>query len=708
VPVPERAARRPPSAIMAAMRSLPLLLVLSLSCAAPQAAAPAAPAPPITPAGESSVAAPAEPGVVRFFDRRVDLKPFLSGFPYSHFVSQLDDGKLYYLDTRERYTLLSLAVSPASSPLELPAGVAVADADFSQRSLWNVHYEKARGGELWLHADEHNDERMNLFRIAPGTKTPVAETDADYIYDFGFSEDGSLLAYLPRTGKQAPFSTCLRVRNFAAEQPGGPKVEREVLCDDAKLRFTWGRILFSPDEREGYFAAQSDDDRNRVQLVRVDLTAKKPKLELVTDPRRSRSSPDLLDGWVNGERLVFIANDDGYRNLYAYSRKTRKVEQLTRFGDDIDDAELALGGVFLSHGTPAASTLELVDAVTGKARASSKVPGKVDVLDGDDQRVLWTHDAPDVMFELNETRLAANGEAFDKRTLARPEPQLEAAVVQCKAEAVQIPTFDVDPKTGQKRLLHAFLLTPKQPLAPADHVPGQLALIRSFYGGENIYSQYDHILCAAGLTVLSPAVRGSSGFGKEFFALNDGDLGGDEIIDLFYAARWLETRTGLSSQRIGVYGRSHGGYATMRALTFPPSTNQRNESYAFGFGLAEAGFSDIEAFYRACNIPDWVVLEAGDPQKPDELAQIRDRSPIHHVALLNAPLFLMHGEKDWRVPVEGSRAFASAAAALGKPVTYLEMKGQGHRVEGLERIAETWEARLDFLETLFQRTASTR
>jgi dipeptidyl aminopeptidase/acylaminoacyl peptidase len=685
---------------MAAMRSLPFVLLLTAACAAPRAAAPAAPAPQVTPAGETVAAAP-EPGVVRFFDRRVDLKPFLAGFPYSHFVSQLDDGKLYYLDTRERYTLLSLEVGAQDKALELPAGRAVADADFSQRSLWNVHYEKARGGELWLHADEHNDERMNLFRIAPGTTTPVAETAADYIYDFGFSEDGSLLAYLPRTGKQAPFSTCLHVRDFGAEQPGGPKVEREVLCDDAKLRFSWGRLLFSPDEREVYFTAQSDDDRNRVQLVRVDLTARKPKLELVTDPKRSRSSPDLLDGWVDGERLVFIANDDGYRNLYAYSRKTRKVQQLTHFGDDIDDAELALGGVFLSHGTPAGSTLALIDAATGKARASSKVPGKVDVLDGDDQGVLWTHDAPDVMFELNATRLAPNGEAFDTAALARPEPALEAAVVQCKAEAVKIPTFDVDPKTGAKRLLHAFLLTPKKPLAPADHVPGELALIRSFYGGDNVYTQLDHILCAAGLTILSPAVRGSSGFGKEFFALNDGDLGGDEIVDLFYAARWLEARTGLPAARIGVYGRSHGGYATMRALTFPPATNGRNESYAFGFGLADAGFSDIEAFYRACNIPDWVVLEAGDPQKPEELARLRDRSPISHVSLLNAPLFLMHGENDWRVPVDGSRAFAKAAAALHKPVTYLEVKGQGHRVEGLERIAETFQARFDFLETLF-------
>ena len=78
---------------------------------------------------------------------------------------------------------------------------------------------------------------------------------------------------------------------------------------------------------------------------------------------------------------------------------------------------------------------------------------------------------------------------------------------------------------------------------------------------------------------------------------------------------------------LGGYGRSHGGYATMRAMTFPPETNGRNQSYRFGFGLAEAGFSDIIAFHDATNIPDWVVLEAGDPAIPEPRAKLADRSP---------------------------------------------------------------------------------
>jgi dipeptidyl aminopeptidase/acylaminoacyl peptidase len=600
-------------------------------------------------------------------------------------------------------------VNENTGALDLKSGTPVTEVDWSERSLWNVHFERERN-ELWLHADERNDERMNLYRVdlASEARAVVAETDYDYVYDFGFSEDGKLLAYLPRTGKKAPFSTCLRVRELVPAQGKVPE-DREVLCDSAALRFTWGQVVFSPDNREVYFTAQLDDDRNRVQLVRVDLREKTPRAEPITDVKRSRSAPGVLEGWAPGERLMFVANDDGYYNVYSYARKTRKVEQLTRYTEDIDDAVLSDDGVFVSHGTPARSTLELVDLKTGATRASDTVPGKVDVLDAHGKSVLWTHEAPDVVFELNATRFVPTGKAiaFTKQKLAAPEAAMQDAVVQCQAEAVQIPTFDVDKKTGRTRLLHAFLLSPRRPLGPDDHVPGNLAMIRSFYGGDNVYTELDHILCAAGITVLSPSVRGSSGFGKEFFALNDGDLGGDEIVDLFYAARWLEKRTGLPPARIGVYGRSHGGYATMRALTFPPETNGRNESYPFGFGLADAGFSDIEAFFRATNIPDWVILESGDPSDPKQVDKIRDRSPLHHVKRLSAPLFLLHGENDWRVPVEGSRAFAQAARAAGKPVTYLEVAGQGHHVEGLERIAQTFQARFDFLMGLYaQQSAS--
>jgi len=257
---------------------------------------------------------------------------------------------------------------------------------------------------------------------------------------------------------------------------------------------------------------------------------------------------------------------------------------------------------------------------------------------------------------------------------------------------VKIPTFDR--VSGKPRELHAFVLRPIRPLTDRSR---QLALVESFYGGENSYSTFDHIMCAAGLTVVSPAVRGSDGFGKSFQALNDRDLGGDEIVDLFHVARWAERALGLTPQQIGVYGGSHGGYATMRALTFPPATNDRNDTYAFGFGLAHAGFSDIKSFHDQSNIPDWVVLESGDPSKPEDLARMQDRSPLSHVDRLQSPLLLTHGANDWRVPVGESRAFAEKARSLGKPVTYVEFPGQGHHIEGLALQRKLYQTRFDFL-----------
>jgi dipeptidyl aminopeptidase/acylaminoacyl peptidase len=364
-------------------------------------------------------------------------------------------------------------------------------------------------------------------------------------------------------------------------------------------------------------------------------------------------------------------------------------------------AQLLDQGVLVAHGTPAGSTIDLIDfrekpagssprsegAANAGILGSASVAGRVALLEGRGERVIWTQQSPSLVFELSQARFVA-GQAgpqdpdLQNERLVALAPALEQQLVRCEVERVTIP--------GAGGLsLHAYLLRPREPLADAP-----IAMVRSFYGGENEWNEYDHILCAAGITVVSPAVRGSDGFGRGFAALNDRDLGGREIVDLFEAARFIAAQLGIPAARVGVYGRSHGGYATMRALTWPHDDPQ---FFPFGFGLAEAGFSDIVAFHAATNIPDWVILEAGDPAVPSDLERMNERSPIHAVERLDVPLFLLHGENDWRVPVAGSRAFASEAERLGKPVTYLEVAGQGHRVEGDARIVETWQARFDFI-----------
>ncbi len=666
------------------------LLCLVAACAPPNKAAPYPTQTPVD--GPVTAAQPAQstaattraPGVVRYFDRAIDLQPFLAGFPFSRFQPSLRTGKMFYFAVGNAYALRSLPLAQPGAQWALGTGTAIGDIDWSKRSLWSIHHHVATNA-LWLHADAANDEKMNLFRLSLEGGAIEQVTQHDYVYGMGFSEDERTIAYLPRTGKQAPFRSCLRTRDVASG------TEREVVCDTPALSFTWSTPRFSPDGRHVYFTAQSRGDRNRVQVVRVDLSAAKPRIETLTDTRAARSELELLEPG-DGDDQLFVANDDGFANLFAVSRKTRRVRQLTRFKEDVTSAALTDRGVVAIHRTPAGSTLVLVDPGSGAVMDSAKLPGSAAVLDGHGTRAIITQKSPDIVFEALEVDVAGGKLAVGR--VAAPDDALTAEVVACKATAVKIPTFDVDRATGKTRELHAFLLEPR---VPQPDPSKRLGLITAFYGGANSYSEFDQIMCAAGFTVVSPSVRGSDGFGRDFHALNDRDLGGDEIVDLFHVARWLEKHAGLDAAHIGVYGGSHGGYATMRAMTFPPATNGRNEAYPFGFGMSHAGFSDIKSFHDACNIPDWVVLESGDPSKPADLATMKDRSPLSHVDRLQMPILLTHGSNDWRVPVQESRQFAAQAKAKDRPITYVEFEGQGHRIEGLALQVKLFQTRFDFL-----------
>jgi dienelactone hydrolase len=615
-------------------------------------------------------------GVVRYFDRRVPLRDLLQGFPYRHFEPSVKNGEMFFIERGASDVLRRASIAGAA--VAIGAAPAVSAADWSKRSLWSIVRDPS-AQVAWLHADAGNDERMNIWSLNLQTQALTAVTDADYVYAFGFDEGYERFAYLPRTGTKAPYTTCLHVYEVASKQ------DKRILCDSPSLSFTWGRPQFAPDGSAVFFNAQMDGDRKKGQLLKVDLTRANPKAEIVTDPKTSRRAPRMLDDWLGADTALFRANDDGYWNLYSYALRTGAIKQLTHFTEDLTSAALTKDGVVAVHRTPKGSTLVLIDPQTGDTLQQDQLAGTADVLDGHGHTAFLQHASPDIVFEA--WKIDTREGHLRKSLVVSLAPEREKSLVACKATAVTIATFD--------RELHAFLLEPRQPLADPKQ---RLALVRSFYGGKNAYTQFDQILCATGFTVVSTSVRGSYGFGKAFEAMNDKDLGGDEIIDLFYVAKWVQQRTGLAPRRIGVYGRSHGGYATMRALTFPQVTHRGGARYPFGFGLSDAGFSDIKSFYDATNIPDWVVLESGDPNVPEELERMNDRSALRHVGRLSAPLLLTHGEKDWRVPTDESRRFAAAAAKLRLPVTYVEFAGQGHKVKGLDGQTRAWQARLEFLQ----------
>lgn len=643
--------------------------------------------------------------VVNFRDRSIDLEPYVQGFPYSGFAPDLEHRfMLYFETTPEGKWLRHLTWEDDEAVLDVTAGEVLNDIDWSTRSYWGGEYNGVLE-RFVFRGDEINDEIINLYALNLEDGSVEAITDVDYIYGVGFSEDERLMAYVVRHGKVDPFESCLHIRNLSTDE------DRELWCDDAGAdRLTWTAVEFFDDDGSVIVRMQHDGNRRTTNLARFSLDEPGPPqllLERGVEHLRLATIADSLDE----EGLLYISAKSGMDNLYRYDFESEESAVLTDLEHDISSAtmierESGLPLLLLLQRLPYGTIVELRNPEDGQVLWTDTRSESIRVGDEFEGDVVFSMSAVDTPFRMErvtaippyfqeggmEPVVGDEGDRLAQETslmAALPE-ELAEQLIHCDVERVEFPTFDdVD---GKPRMLHAYLFRPRN--SPRDDQ--RLARMTAFYGGGNHFSTANQIMCEAGIITFSPSPRGSRGFGAEFAALTNGDLGGDEIVDLFHGARWLEANLNLRSYQIGVYGSSHGGYATMRAMTFPPSTNDHDDWYDFGFGMSHAGFSDIVHFYHNSNIPDWVLLEAGHPV--DEFEKLQDRSPLTHVERLRAPLLLTHGSNDRRVPVEGSRQFAAAAEELNRPVVYEEFEGQGHGIDGLDNRVRYYRAIFQFLE----------
>lgn len=639
--------------------------------------------------------------IVSFRDRSIDLEPYVQGFPYHRFMPDLEHRFMLYFETTPDGQWLRHLSFEEGSQIDVSDGRKLTDIDWSTRSFLYGSYNPVVDRFVFL-GDEQNDEFFNLYALDLDSGDIEMLTDVDYVYGWGYSDDHRLLGYVVRHGETGPFNSCLHVRDLDSGD------DQQVWCDeDGDDRLTWTRVDFSPDARSVLVRIQHDGNRNTTNIGRFDLTEPGPPAFLL-ERGVEHFRLSTIDETFTEQSVLYRSARGGRDNLYRYHFQSQQSEQLTDLEYDLSDAGLiestdqpqAPPLLLLLLDLPWGTIAEVRDPDDGTLLWSREFEDSLSLRDLHDDRALLSMSSVRSPFRMEHAQLRVGHGLNDSDSsrdiglvttpFAALPDRLADQIIHCDVERVEFPTFDkVDGKT---RMLHAYLFEPRDP--PEDHL--KLARLTAFYGGGNFFRTGHQIMCEAGIATLSPAPRGSRGFGADFAALNDGDLGGDDIVDLFWAARWLEAHRGYRHYQIGVHGSSHGGYSTMRALTFPPETNDQDDRYHFGFGMSHAGFSDIIHFYENCNIPDWVIQVAGDPET--EADRLRDRSPLYHVDKLEAPLLLTHGSHDRRVPVEGSRNFAEAAEKLGKPVVYVEFEGQGHGISGLDNRLRYYRAVFDFLE----------
>jgi dipeptidyl aminopeptidase/acylaminoacyl peptidase len=239
----------------------------------------------------------------------------------------------------------------------------------------------------------------------------------------------------------------------------------------------------------------------------------------------------------------------------------------------------------------------------------------------------------------------------------------------------------------------ALLYTPKG-LKPGEKVPAML-WIHGGPGGQTRlnYSATIQHLVNHGYVILAVNNRGSSGYGKTFFAADDKKHGNEDLKDCVESKKYLATLPYVDAEKIGIMGGSYGGYMVMAALAFTP------EEFDVGVNI----FGVTNWLRTLKSIPPWwasfreaLYTELGDPVK-DSVA-LYNKSPLFHAKNITKPFIVLQGSNDPRVLQVESDEIVAAAKANGVPVEYVVFPDEGHGFQKKENNIKTSEAILRFLD----------
>ncbi|MCC0100413.1 prolyl oligopeptidase family serine peptidase [Streptomyces flavotricini] len=462
------------------------------------------------------------------------------------------------------------------------------------------------------------------------------------------ARSGGLAAYLvDPDGANAPVllfseegAASLRVCDLSADGRfalvrRGPRGRREALVlDAASGRTTFALHAADGDPWIGRFSAdartlwlRSDAEREFAALLRVRLDEGGASRGLSVAAEREGSALDLLSVPDHG-RWAFLAwNAQGATELESVGLPLGRTD----------------GGIAARHHPVLPH--EVVTRIAPLERG-----GSFAALSGSRRRPgIW---------ELDEALLPAptGWTARDEDTVPPGRPPVRPATLRCEARDGLV-------------LGGWYYRAPEQE-------PGRPApCVIHLHGGPEeqerpVFSPLYHELLGRGLDVFAPDVRGSSGRGRSFV---DADLGAGRfaaIDDVADCAAHVVSLGYADPLRLGVMGRSYGGYLTMAALVWHP--------HLFRAGVAVCGMSDFATFFAGTE--PWIAQSAavkyGHPQHDREL--LRALSPMSRIDQLRAPVLAVHGEHDTNVPPSESEQFVRAARARGVPARQLTLYDEGH------------------------------
>ena len=507
-----------------------------------------------------------------------------------------------------------------------------------------VVYSQDRGGNEYYDIYEvpvNGGEPRNL------TNTPdVSETVRE------FSPDGKLLAITVK--QKTASSTNLAVMDW-------PSGSIRQLTHEAEPKANWLPNAWSPDGRFLYATRSIGIDDS--EIFRIDVPTGRSE-QLLEHTGKQLISVSCISH--DGRTLLVTSNaNGGYNNAALLDLATKKVRWITHTEWSV------AGAAFTPDGRSA------VVVMNADGRASIRFIN-LETMEQSERGVPPGWNTPagfPTPFLADGSMLLSHEDSSQPKELYRLAPDDSLTQITHNAnetlQRIELPRSQlVTYRSFDGRLISAFVWVPFN--LKRD---GKAAAVVMPHGGptgqtSDSFNGRAELLASRGFVVIAPNVRGSTGYGMEFQNANIKDLGGGDLKDEIAGVDFLKATGFIDAKRVGLWGGSYGGYMTLMAIGKTPNVwSAAVDEYGILNWLTMLQHEDpfLQEYEKSL---------LGDPVRDRSIYEAS--SPLQYIRNETAPLLVLQGDNDIRVPREEAEQVVAILKAEGRTVDAVYYPEEGH------------------------------
>lgn len=577
----------------------------------------------------------------------------------------------------------------------------------------------AGGDSVLLHSDESGV--FNLYRVSlvNGEKTALTQSTEDAVFaERFFPADDRVLFSGDKGGNELDHLFVRELDGTIKDLTPGEKLKAQfmrfskdgnafyVMTNERDPKFfdvykydskTYARELvykndvgMQPEVLSGdgrWLALNRSNNNADSDVFVVDLNSKDKKPLHVT-PHEGAAQHSAATFTPDNFGLIYTTDANGeFAQAIRYNMAGGKRDTLINAEWDVlfvyysDDGRYMVSAI----NNDASTEVRILDVASNKSLALPELP------QGDLRGIQFSKDSKRMVFYINSDTSPSNLYVYDMD--GKPPRQLTQALPSAVAEADLVRSDVIRYPSTDNLEIPALLFKPQQASA-SNKVPA-IVFIHGGPGGQTRkgYNASIQHLVNHGYAILGVNNRGSSGYGKTFFHLDDKKHGEKDLEDIVAAKKYLQSLEWVDADKIAVMGGSYGGYLTMAALAY---TNE------FSVGINIFGVTNWVRTLES--IPPWwasfrdsLYAEMGDPAKDKE--RLRRISPLFHAGNIKAPVLVIQGANDPRVLQVESDEMVAAIRANNVPVEYVLFPDEGHGFVKKTNRVRASDAYLKFLDS---------